>query len=54
MRTVVTLKVLELLRMLLLKKNRNKWSKKKREMIWAGSLMSFWGAFRYLVCSLPN
>ena len=48
-RTVVTPKVLELLRMLLFKKNSNKWSKRKMEMIWAGSLMSFWGAFRYLV-----
>ena len=45
-RTVVTPKVLELLRMLLLKKNSNKWSRRKREMFWAGALMSFWGAFR--------
>ena len=45
-RTVVTVRVLELLRMLLLKKNSNRWSRRKREMIWAGSLMSFWGAFR--------
>ena len=45
-RTVVTPKVLELLRMLLLKKNSNKWSRRKRQMIWAGALMSFWGGFR--------
>ena len=43
---MVTPKVLELLRMLLLKKNSNKWSRRKREMIWAGTLMSLWGAFR--------
>ena len=45
-RQVVTPKVLELLRMLLLKKNANKWTRRKREMIWCGALLSFWGAFR--------
>ena len=45
-RQVVTPKVLELLRMLLMKKNSNKWTKRKREMLWCGALLSFWGAFR--------
>ena len=45
-RQCVTLPMLKLLHMLLMKKNRWKWSSRKRATIWAGALVCFWGGFR--------
>ena len=45
-RQVVTLPMLKLFHMLLWKKNKHKWSSRKRATIWAGAMVNFWGGFR--------
>ena len=45
-RQVVTIQVLQLLHMLLMKKNRLGWSRRKRATVWAGCMVNFWGGFR--------
>ena len=45
-RQVVTLQALQLLYMLLMKKNKFNWSRRKRATIWAGCMVNFWGGFR--------
>ena len=45
-RQVVTVEVLRLLKILLLRKNKNGWTRKKRQRLWAACLLNFWGGFR--------
>ena len=44
-RQAMTISMLKLLRMLL-KKNKQGWSRRKKQTIWSASLLAFWGGFR--------